>query len=279
VSVDDSRSTPAIMAGLRRWLDKQLPEAGRLVWALVFVGLGLLIIWFTKTVMGVSGDGLFVAELFVAVLIFLVLTGQIAELTAGGVTAKFRELARGRVEPEVAPTIPVDLEEVFFIEKGSVSDALEKLHARAGVEERRPAILSLTLAGETEYNINAVWAYLNVLARLERFYFVMFVGPDQRLIGYLPYRQITRALRDPDGSGPVEWLITAVNTGDERAVRSFPGMITEAIASSDSNAEALERMARLNLEAMVVVDAEGRPEGVIERNRLASQMVAAMARR
>jgi hypothetical protein len=261
------------------WWGRQPTQLHVFLGALVFVGLGLLIIWFTKAVIGVSGDALFVAELFVAVLVFLILTGQISELTAGGVTAKFRELAKDRISPEPFPTITAD--GAYIVQKGPL-EALERLREQ-GFEERKPVILSLTL-GEanasaarqrSRYQPRAVRDYVRFLRRFERFYFVMFIRPDERLVGYLPSADVERALEAPGSGGA---LISAVNAGEEQRVRTFPGIITNRLTTGISNADALDRMAELNLDAMIAVDADDRPVGVVERERLTSQMLVAMTR-
>jgi CBS domain-containing protein len=252
-------------------------QISRFAGALTFVALGLLIIWFTKAVIGVTGDALFVAELFVAVLVFLILSGQISEFTAGGVTAKFRELADERLTPENAPTI--EAEEAVIIRKGPV-EALRRLR-RQGVDEGRALILSLTLGGSlrgarrSRYDREAIREYLQTLAGFGRFRFVVFVQPDGRLIGYVRQEVLAQALEDPRVG---DQLIRAINAGDEVRVLSLPGIMTTPLTTRTSNAEALDRMAELNLEAMVVVDGDTRPVGFIERERLSSQMLAAIAR-
>jgi len=55
-------------------------------------------------------------------------------------------------------------------------------------------------------------------------------------------------------------------------------MITDVLTAATSNAEALDQMARLNLKGMVVLDADQRPVGIVERERLSSQMLVAIAR-
>lgn len=61
------------------------------------------------------------------------------------------------------------------------------------------------------------------------------------------------------------------------AVAAFPGMLTETVTTTSSNAEALEAMERANLDAVVVVDAAGRVPGVVERDRILARMVLALS--
>jgi CBS domain-containing protein len=252
-------------------------DVTRLLTALAFVALGLLIIWFTKAVIGVTGDGLFVAELFVVILVFLILSGQISELTAGGVTAKFRDVAANPVAIERQVVTP---EEAQMVPKGGL-DALRMLQER-GLDENRPLILTLKVGGDRaartratgRYSPSALRQYVHALEGLSRFYFVAFVGPDGRLIGYLPRRRFQRALEGAEGQA----LVRAVNAGNVEAVRSFPGVMTATVAAGTSNAEALEYLTRLGFPELIGIDEEGRPAGVIEREQLATQMLLAIAR-
>jgi hypothetical protein len=261
-----------------RVAERRRRKRSTFVSAVVFVGLGLLLIWFTKAVVGVTSDGLFVAELFVAILVFLVLSGQISELTAGGVTAKFKELAN---EPVSHKAAMIDLEEAYFIEKGPLGE-LEQLRRQVG--ERRPVVLTLRLTDRirepqaSRYEADAVLQYLNVLAGFERFRLVVFIASDHWLVGYMHQTELARALEDPYLAHSAHALLRAIEMGDEATVRSFPGVVTTALTTGTLNAEALDRLTDLNLEAMIVVDTAGKPVGVVERERLTSQMLAAIAR-
>jgi len=245
--------------------------------AVLFVGLGLAIIWFTKRVIGVTGDGLFVAELFVAVLIFLILSGQISELTAGGVTAKFRSVAGDSIDPEAGATI--DVVKAERIEK-SRTDQLHRIREQLQDQDPDvggPLFLVLKLGapnGPSNYEIGALGAYADTLASHGRFQFVVLIDRNEKLVGYMSDLRFERALR-----ADTAWqFVEAVNSGDEAAVRAFPGVATATLAIGTTNAEALERMAQLNMESMVVVDAKSRPVGLVEREKIASQMLVALTR-
>jgi hypothetical protein len=248
----------------------------RFALAIVFVCLGLAIIWFTKRFIGVTGDGLFVAELFVAVLIFLVLTGQISELTAGGVTAKFQRVAGDRIDPDAGATI--DVVEPVVIEK-SRTDQLVRIREQLQDQDPvgGPLFLVLKLGApdrQSNYEIGALGAYVETLASHGRFQFVVFIDRSEKLVGYMSHSLFERVLR-----GDTAWgFLDAINTGNETAVRSFPGVATDTLAIGTTNADALDRMAQLNMEAMVVVDARSRPIGMVEREKIASRMLVALTR-
>ena len=252
-------------------------QVSRLGLAILFVCLGLAIIWFTKRFIGVTGDGLFVAELFVAVLIFLVLTGQISELTAGGVTAKFRQVAGDRIEPETSATI--DVVEAVRIEK-SRTDQLVRIREQLQDQDpdaSGPLFLVVKLGApdrQSNYEIGALGAYADTLASHGRFQFVVFTDRNEKLVGYMPHSLFERVLE-----ADTAWsFLDAINTGNEAAVRSFPGVAIATLPIGTTNADALDRMAELNMEAMIVVDARSRPIGVVEREKIASQMLLALTR-
>jgi hypothetical protein len=244
--------------------------------AILFVSLGLAIIWFTKRFIGVAGDGLFVAELFVAVLIFLVLTGQISELTAGGVSAKFRSVAGDEIDPEAGAKI--DVEEAVLIEK-SRTDQLHRIRERLQDQDPAgPLFLVLKLGAPnrpSNYDPGALKVYAHTLASDGRFRYVVLIDRNEKLVGYMPHSLFERVFEAGDTALP---FVEATNTGDEAAIRSFPGVATGTLAIGTTNADALDRMVQLNMEAMVVVDAGSRPVGMVEREKIASQMLVALTR-
>jgi predicted transcriptional regulator len=71
-------------------------------------------------------------------------------------------------------------------------------------------------------------------------------------------------------------FIRAINHGERDQIARYPGVITKAISSKSTNAEALREMEKSNLEALVVVD-DGRFKGVVEREQLLSRMMLALA--
>lgn len=69
-------------------LDKQ--EIRAIVSFILFLALGFLVLWIAKSVMKIEGDAVFVALLFVPLLVYVILSRKLEELKGpGGLEAKF----------------------------------------------------------------------------------------------------------------------------------------------------------------------------------------------
>jgi hypothetical protein len=233
----------------------------------LFVVAGVLLVWFTKAVIGVSGDAVLVAELVLPAVVFLVLSGQIAEVSAGGITAKLREIGSRQVDVAYAAIeASADL-----LEKGSVRGLEDKLRGLSG--KRVPIALTIAVrsprprsgAGSRSvrrgvYDPRAILTYLDALAGRPQFRLVIFVDPAGRLIGYVSRQELLDLFRSILPSQPptsvreehrreVHQLVAALNEGDSDRIRALPGLVTTTVKSSSSNAEALAAMVDAGLEA------------------------------
>jgi hypothetical protein len=73
-------------------------------------------------------------------------------------------------------------------------------------------------------------------------------------------------------------LIQAVNQGKVDAVREYEGMIKEWVTAKETNAAALTKMEKLNLDAIPIVDdVSGKVLGIAERGRILSRMFISMS--
>ena len=261
----------------------------------MFVIAGVLVVWFTKAVIGVSGDAVLVAELVLPAVVYLVFSGQIAEVSAGSITAKLRQIGSRKVDVAYAAIeASADL-----VEKGSVRGLEDKLRGLSG--KRLPVALTITVrsprprsAGSRSvrrrsYDPRAILAYLDALASRQQFRLVIFVDPGRRLIGYVSGHELLELLRSILPSQPptglreerrreVHQLVDALNEGDVERVRALPGLASATVNVSSSNAEALAAMVDAGLETMVVVDDDGVVRGLIERARIGDEMLLGLVR-
>jgi hypothetical protein len=262
----------------------------------LFVIAGVLVVWFTKAVIGVSGDAVLVAELVLPAVVYLVFSGQIAEVSAGSITAKLRQIGSRKVDVAYAAIeASADL-----VEKGSVRGLEDKLRGLSG--KRLPVALTITVRGprprsgagsrsvrRRSYDPRAILAYLDALASRQQFRLVIFVDPGRRLIGYVSGHELLELLRSILPSQPptglreerrreVHQLVDALNEGDVERVRALPGLASATVNVSSSNAEALAAMVDAGLETMVVVDDDGVVRGLIERARIGDEMLLGLVR-
>jgi hypothetical protein len=86
--------------------------------SILFLALGFVAIWLTKSVLKISGDSVFVSLLFVPILVYLIFSGRLKEIRApGGLEAKFAEVAQKSAEAP-AETIEASVDEMLKVAKG-----------------------------------------------------------------------------------------------------------------------------------------------------------------
>lgn len=75
-----------------------------------------------------------------------------------------------------------------------------------------------------------------------------------------------------------ERFIGFINRGDIIELLAFPGVMTETISTHATYKDALQAMADHNLETILVVDEEKKVTGVIDREQVLSKLMLAMAK-
>jgi CBS domain-containing protein len=114
--------------------------------------------------------------------------------------------------------------------------------------------------------------YIAQLSRFQGFKFVVFLDAQDRFIGYMPAWALERLLEGESGAR----FVDALNKERIDQLVRTPTMITTRVTPHSTKAEALREMSERGLEALVVVDAEGRLCGVVERDQLMSMMLLAL---
>lgn len=238
--------------------------------------LGTGVVWGLHQYAGIKDSAILIALLLVPLLIYGVGSGRLKEFSApGGWGGKFAEVANRPVD--VAQSL-LDLSNAQMEE--IPKKGIEELKQSIGqIKDGRPIVMTLVHGQANYYQPDAVRGALLALGSFRNFKFVVFLDPDRKVVGYLPSWALRSTLeRDGAGVSAGDTLIQAVNAGDTPQVRSFPGMLTEYLSPQSTNAQALETMERLNLEAMLMVDRAGKLLGVAERDRILSRMVLALAK-
>jgi hypothetical protein len=137
-----------------------------------------------------------------------------------------------------------------------------------------PIVMTVPVDGRGRYTRRALLEYLNTLGHLRTFKFVVFLDGDGAFVGYAPNWLVRGFL---ERRGLAEEFVRTLNSGRTKSLRTYPGIVTEAITTSHTNAHALREMDRLNLEALVVVNDEKRVAGIVERDQVLSKMLLALA--
>jgi CBS domain-containing protein len=231
--------------------------------------LSLLIIAVAKSQLGVAESATLIALILIPLIVYGVVSGRLTEFKGpGGWSATFKKVSSQAVE-----LTGVAIEDTVMIEKmGPRETLLQFEQTQAG----KPVIMTLTL-GNQNYIANAIRSVVKDTAQYPEFKFVVFVEQQGKVVSYAPVRKFRMELeRDQARS---ERLVAAINSGMADEVRHFPEMRIETVSRTTSNADALEKMEKLKLDAILAVDENDKPIGVVERQHIVNQMVMTLAKR
>jgi hypothetical protein len=236
----------------------------------VLVVLGLLTLWEIANRLKIKGDAIAVLALLFPLLVYLVLSGRLTELSGpGGLNAKFRQ-ASG--QPADVAAIEVS-EAPLGVEKASIED-LETWLKTSAPDRSRPVLLSL-IEGRA-YEGPVFSSYLQRLrGEFSRFVFVNVLDREGKLIVHYP-APVVCAWANSNTSYLIN-MLNAVLLGDRRILASLPSARTESAGPTMSLSRALAEMRRLQTEFLLVADGSGRPYGVLERGAALSALLAPIA--
>jgi CBS domain-containing protein len=257
----DGKSTPR-----RNWL-RESPEVRAAVLAVLSLVVGLGVLWVAQEALGLRGDAVLVSLLVLPALLYLALSGRLTEITGPGeVSVKFREVA---AKPARASAQTLTPEDVRMVQKGSLDEL--RMLSPVLAHDDRPIVFTFALGTRHRYVYAAVLSYVDALAAVTRFLAVIFHDPDGRLLGYMPAMRFVALMRSEAGQQFVRDL-----RGPFQGLTTVPGMSTETLPAGSSNSEALEVMTRRGLDILALVDDAGRFKGIVERNRLISDLLLAV---
>ncbi len=248
-------------------------EAIAILVSIFFLALGFIAVWVSKEFLKQEGDTLFVALLFVPIVVYVIFSGRLKELRAGGLEAKFVDTAEKSVEL-ASKTIEPSLSEMGIVAKEGVKELQKQI---SYIDESRPIILTLILGKEEYYNYNRSLGveYLETLSHYRNFKFVVFLDKEKKFVAYIPSWAMLRILRmDALGDAFVE----IINRGNIQDLRQYPGVVTKTISIKATNLDVLREMTAQNLDALVVIDEDQKLKGVVEREQILSKLLLGMAR-
>jgi CBS domain-containing protein len=230
------------------------------LWLLIgsFFGLLLLI-----TVVNAKINGGFKIETsWIAIalsptLIWLLSSGQMAELSGFGVAFKLREaIARpfslnhegSKIQPEKLP-----------------ADAKTGIAAIPRfIDKRIPAML-LEVGRKGYYYGPAIMEYLDRLVPHDFFRYLIFIDANGRFIAFVPARTIYEQLLDDNID-----IVQIIESGNLTALN---GIISTSVRNDANKQSVLEIMAKQRLSELPVVDENNVFIGVIDRDKLTSSIV------
>lgn len=255
-------------------------EGKAAVGAVAALILGIVVVAIVKRQVGAS-DGLTIVALFlVPLVVYGLISDRIQEFAAGGLDMKFKDTASDPLlTSELLDSDTLYLDSGDTQSKEDLSEMPQKI--LESIPQGGPKALTMKFRGDY-YSKQGVTFILKELSQLPNFRFVVVLDELDRLLSYAPVwalEYLPRKDKEPEsGYLNLPQLVNDINHGQLKAVTSHPQMKRETVSIHTSNTKALETMVNGNLEAIAVVDDKGEFRGVVERNRILSQMMVALAK-
>ena len=291
-----SRGRSSIMGVDPTRAQETATDRDAIILGVLFVLLGFCIALLAKRFAGVTGDLPFVLIVFLPMVIFLILSGKITNLTAGptglALTVSLSKLppvtdtliGRGFV---VAGTPSAELADCAEPEEytNQISQKAVEEPAQLSLEtvSGAPVYLKLVM-GECPYTMQQVADSLAKNTYNDDFRFIVLVDRQDRFRAYMDSLTATElfscAVFEYVGGPCLSWsypaLIDAIND-DSFAIQEFPGIVFDTVSADATNIAALKDMQQRGLDALVVTDREGYIKGVLSQEQILSTMMIELA--
>lgn len=251
--------------------------------ALLFVVLGFAGIYTVAKVADVKNGTVLAVVLIVPAVLYLLLSGRVSDLKGpGGLEVRVSEAANKTIPMARggSSTGAVSFEEVRAVERGRKESFATHIE---NISPEDPVVLTFTL-GKGPIDGGAAVYYAKGLTRFPRFRFVAILDQHEKLISYMEaaaFRHVMEA--DLIDDQPLlttdlisgQQLLDNIAKGNESAVRAFPGMLVSTLTPRTTVADALRKMERARINALLVAD-DREIEGIVERDRLANALLLSL---
>jgi len=243
--------------------------------AVGFLVLGFGGIYIVVKVAGEKDGTVLAALLIIPALLYLLLSGRVKDLKGpAGLEVTLAEVANRSIPlPDQSHGTPeLSFEKIESIAKGRTATLDERIK---NISPDAPVVLTFTLGSAIDGHAAA--NYAKRLTQLRRFRYVAIVDSRGKLVSYMEERAFRHTMDadDPAGVTSAMTLINNIRDAHLGEVRAFPGMIHHTVSPRTSIAQALRKMERTHLNAMLVVD-EGVIRGIVERDRLANTLLLSL---
>jgi hypothetical protein len=269
-----------------------------IILGVLFVLLGFCIALLMKRFAGVQGDLPFVLIVFLPMVIFLILSGKITNLTAGPTglaltvslsqstlppvtdTSVGRGIAIAGTPPSEAPVCEEPQE---FTNQAPYLPPEGDAQLPVATVRGAPVYLKLIM-GRCQYTMQQVADILTRNTYNDEFRFIVLVDRSDRFRAYMDSLTATELFSCAEYAyegGPCDsWayptLIDAIND-DSFAIQNFPGIVSTTIPADATNIAALKEMKRRGLDALVVTNRDGSIKGVLSQEVILSTMMIELA--
>jgi hypothetical protein len=216
--------------------------------------------------LGVGEAGVVIAVLAAPLLVYLVASGDVSELSGpGGLSAKFRNTAQAPVNAAA------DIEALQLVGKTSLDELMARAtRLRPGV----PVALTFRLRGGDAYDRYAMERYLERLLRIDPDLVIAFLDDDGKLVASTDGAGVVSVIANDHLGAQFE---TAMKAGDLDALRALTALSVATVSRSETNAQALRRMLDDKVKSLVAVDDARRPVGVVRRDDIVAKLMASLS--
>ena len=234
--------------------------------AILFLLLGLGVVWFAKAVAGITSSAILSVLVIMPALLYVILRGDLAELRGpGGWAATFKvttaTVAFAAQKFDVVTSAQI-------IRKGSLSE-LDRLTSR--FDRDQPVLMTVTM--NEHYDVHAMERYLQTLTSWPRFKLVAFLNEAGHFVGCASASGFYSLIQNYQLAHE---FLQIVQMGNEQGIFRYPGILKNVIKPDASNTEALTVMNQHALDALAVVGDDRNIKGIIEREQLVSTLILSL---
>jgi CBS domain-containing protein len=254
--------------------------------SLLLLGLGILVIWVVRYWVNEGrnpptepvGDTVLVFLLVMPILIYAIISGILKEFKGpGGWGASFNSIATTSVSDTSSDTlahsqVSVDDDTVQILPPGGTETRQVKAPELDEFDETRPIVITVTF-GKGGYTVADLHDYVENYYRYRSFELVVFLTAGKQFVAFMPTWAAKQILNDPKRKSD---FVEAINEGDSDKLYTCPGVVSKAISTKSTNAEALREMIERNSRFLVITDENNRLKGIVEREQVIGKMVLAL---
>jgi hypothetical protein len=257
--------------------------------SLLLLALGILVIWVVRYWVNEGrdpptqpvGDTVLVFLLVMPILIYAIISGILKEFKGpGGWGASFNSIATTSVSDASSDTlahsqVSVDDDTVQILPPGGTEAHQLKTHQveTPELDETRPIVITVTFGKEGSYTVEDLHDYVEKYYRYRSFELVVFLTAGKQFVAFAPAWAAKQILNDPKRKSA---FVEAINEGDPDKLYTCPGVVSKAISTKSTNAEALREMIERNSRFLVITDENNRLKGIVEREQVIGKMVLAL---
>lgn len=209
----------------------------------------------------------------IPVILWLVLTGRIRELTVGDVkiVSAIKSASQSPIEPYVSKLTELPVESIEVNPKEGVRDIPRLI-------EKKSQALSFQM-GLGRYWGPAINEYFNALIQYPFFRYIVINNKDQIFFGMADARQLESIIRSPSEELYFQRFAQWLNASNESELAGLPGFISaeKSLKIVSDRLQALQLMNALDVQVLPVVDNSGRFFGIVDRSKLTTSIVVDVA--